>query len=94
MDGQNARHMVSDVVSVAHGLTLDPIRGRFYWIEPQQVPFASIIQTAKLDGTDRCVCVLMAFLCVGGYGGCGCVCVCMFVCVGGVMCVVCMHEYR
>ena len=57
MDGQNARHMVSDVVSVAHGLTLDPIRGRFYWIEPQQVPFASIIQTAKLDGTDRCVCV-------------------------------------
>ena len=94
MDGQNARRMVSDVVSVAHGLTLDPIRGRFYWIEPQQVPFASTIQTAKLDGTDRCVCVDGFSLCGWVWGVWVCACVCGVCLCGGVMRVVCMHEYR
>ena len=53
MDGQDMRHVLGNVSSVAHGLTLDQVRERFYWIDLPQVSLASTIQTSKLDGTDR-----------------------------------------
>ena len=53
MDGQAVRHVMGDVDSVVNGLTLCPMRERFYWIDPRHAPLASTIQTARMDGTDR-----------------------------------------
>lgn len=55
MDGKNKSAIIADNLEWPNSLSIDYANNRLYWIDSK----LKLIETARLDGTDRRVCMLL-----------------------------------